>query len=174
MLKTIIVRFRPSSHSDDGTLIATFKNAAEAKKVAERIDTVPLKGKKNKVVLVFNNELEGSIDWYTKRLKSLGAIRTKYYMRYEELVIRVFLPLGITKAMLPLVVNVETFEILRELRKRCPEQSIKEFKTKKGLVLRFKYEGEGLLDRCGTVLSFDHSKEVSIPNNVKVTVVRAF
>jgi hypothetical protein len=175
MLKTIkLIRFRPSSHSDDGTIVATFKTEAKAKEAAECIDTFQLRRDKNKVVLVFCNEPPGSIDWYTKSLNSHGAVQTKYYMRYEELVIRVFLPLGVTRAMVPLIVNVETFKILQELRQRCPKQNIKEIKTEGGLVLRFKYEGEGILDRCGTELSFDYGKEFPIPDNVKVIVMKAF
>jgi len=169
------IYFRPSSHSDDGTVVATFKNAAEAKKVAEQINSFH---KKNRVILIFNNEPEGTIDHYTKRLKQLGATKAEYYMCYEKLIVHVTLPIGVNEETIPLVVNTETSVILKELRRLCPKPQIKKTKNQQWVTLEFRYEGEGLLAACGTVLSFDnplgrYNKEVAIPANVKVTVLTA-
>jgi hypothetical protein len=165
-----ILKFRPSSHSDDGTLVATFKSEAEARRANLRVEGSVI-GKQ--VVLQFNNQPEGSIGHYEAQLETLGARDVAYYDRYEELLIQVTLPPMTTEGIVPLVVNAETAMIIRELSKLCPKRNIKFVKGETQTTLEFRYAGEGLMAKMGTALEFFYGQEVPIPSNIKVTVLRA-
>jgi len=137
------VKFRPSSHSEDYTIFARFKDAATAQHVAEilkklledmekhpedyEIDWLPDEAK----VTQYGDTVEFTV--YTAGyLQEVEATLRKYdsptelkvYRDYQELTIRLHLPEGATLETLPLLLDSEDLAIVRWLNQNCGEPQV--------------------------------------------------
>jgi len=134
------VKFRPSSHSEDGTIVATFKSVEDAKKA---FNLVRLRGGRrleNQVAVACNDAESGTLNEVREILEGCNPSRIEDYGIHHKLVIEVTLPKQVTLKTVPLVVDRETANIVMRLVNWLgnPEE-ITTPKTKK---LIFHYEGD--------------------------------
>jgi len=139
----MFIHLRPSSHSEDGTVIASFDRRDQAKlcaeKLARKLECASCSSFNRKVKVKCGDCDYGTLDVAMKLLKGYGAKRIEEVGSYQELTIQVTLPPRITIAATPLVLDQNTAELLQNLYEACPAPTRKETETK--TVLTFKYKG---------------------------------
>jgi hypothetical protein len=140
----IAVSFRPSSHSEDGTIVATFKSEEEAKAAAKKLELVGDKQKKrhkNLVLVGFWNADFGTIPPVAQALKNLGAAQTRVYNAYQELTVEFEFPLDVPPKMLPLLFDADSLGIWNWFSQQCQKQ---EFKRGGKQIIQFFYCGDAV------------------------------
>ena len=143
---TLIIKFRPSSHSEDGTIVATFEKREVAKKALEKLDQVLQCAScsvfKKKVKVKCGDCEYGTLDRATHILVRFGAKSVEEVGSYQELTITVTLPPKVTIETSPLVLDKNTASIIKELVAICPRP--KQKMTEKETVYTFKYSGPSI------------------------------
>jgi len=165
-----IYHFRPSSHSEDGTIVATFKNKVEAQKAAKKFneearedDNYSCSTIENRLILYFGDAQYGTMDEIAERLKYL-ADDIQDYNLYQELTIEVCLPTKSTLAHLPLMLDRDSLEIVMWLLKTGKPKTRQ---NKDSYTLIFSYRGEEIYESQGNSFS---EKEVLIINNRELEI----
>ena len=164
-----IFRFRPSSHSEDITLIARYADPADADKaydalkrllkdMEENIDEYEVDWSSDeagvelwdKHTVVFNVYTAGyleDVEAVLRRFKSLQKIDA--YTNYQEVVITVKLP-ATSKEAAALILEPEELNAIRWLEQHC---KCEQEKLKDGnLALKFYYAGDQIYDECANTL----------------------
>jgi hypothetical protein len=160
----LIFKFRPSNHSEDYTIIATYKDAKTAKKVHSRLRRLLKDMAKHEVDYETDWGPEEANCWvrdekvgftvYTagylddvESIMNMAAKPTEYnvYRDYQVLEIRVKVPkgLGIETAML--ILDFEEAEALRRLKQLSSKMEIQEAEDGSRYFV-FEYEGDGIYD----------------------------
>jgi hypothetical protein len=147
----VICRFRPSGHSEDGTVIAKFKTEALARAAAEKLrQKLRIQcGRNKKTVAVYlHDENWGTFEKARELLKQLGVPNPQTYAEdiIQDLTITITVPKGISDEAMPLVVDRETTRLIGLLRAHC---KCTKREGKRCTVLEFKYTGDSIyrLDR---------------------------
>jgi hypothetical protein len=160
-----IRHFRPSSHSEDGTIVATFKNKEEARKAAKKLsdeapgsDDFSCSLSENRLILYLCDAEYGTMGTITERLEDF-AEDIREYNQYQELTIEVCLPNKSTLAHLPLVLDRDSLEIVLWLLKTGKPETRQ---SKDSYTMVFSYCGEGIYESQENSFS---EKEVLIINN---------
>jgi len=169
----ITVSFRPSSHSDDGTIVAMFKSEKEAKTAAKKLEMVGDKQKKqhkNLVLVGFWNADFGTIPPIVQELKKLGATQTRVYDSYQELTVEFEFPLDVSPKMLPLLFDADSLGIWNWFSKRCKKQT---FKRNGKQIVQFFYCGDTVyLNSLNSTVTFEQicvdAKRFKIGRNIRV------
>lgn len=132
-----MVRFRPSSHSEDGTVVAVFKSEAAAKRAAAQCGGRHFG---RKVKFFASNAEYGTLNRVSDSMWKAGAEKVFRYLHYQELIIEVRLPAGVRRETIPLVCDSDTAAIIRHLEALCgkPEEVV----TRRSRKLIFRYAGD--------------------------------
>ena len=164
MCRFYVFKFRPSSHSEDLTFIATYKSEEAAEKVYDTLkkmledmewnpddyetDWSPDEADVN----LWGNEVwfgvytAGYLDDVESVMKKVAIPeKLECYRDYQELVIRVKVPKGLTPETAVLVLDREEAEAIRSLMTLCGEPKI-EKGEKDELVFVWYYRGDGIYD----------------------------
>jgi hypothetical protein len=80
----IIFKFHPSSHSDDGTIVVTFKNGKAAKNVAKRFTCHGGTCWGSKVKIPFSNAQYGTLENTASLMREAGAKDVLKCEGYQE------------------------------------------------------------------------------------------
>lgn len=168
---------RPSSHSEDGTIVAIFDSGDQAESCAKRLARVLKRAScsafGNKVKVECLNCEHGTLCRAKRILKRGGAKRIKEVDSYQELVISVVLPRGMTVATAPLVLDRDVADILRFLYLKCPPPSREE--REDCVILTFVYAGEAIYTRFkrgGTPVEelwISNTESRLVPGNFRIT-----
>jgi hypothetical protein len=136
------IKFRPSSHSVDLTIVATFNNETEAKKVAIKRATLPCRTVDNHLVVTISEATDYEAGKLRKQLREDGASKTRTYNNqdYQEAAVSIRVPLGITENTLPLMLNHEEINALKALETCCGNPQVAIDGNEQ--VWTFKYMGE--------------------------------
>jgi hypothetical protein len=154
------IRLRPSSHSDDVCIVATFKSAKTAAKAAAHLDRFitdyrnnPQKydldwGPNDAEVFTVENRVNfsvytaGCLDEVNEIIASHRPTKTEDYVDYQEAEIEVTLPKALTPATMALLLPPEEVDMLKWLK------SVEGPKVKnrgKTQTLTWHYAGSGVL-----------------------------
>jgi hypothetical protein len=148
------IRFRPSSHSEDVSLVATYNNVKTAKKVAGRL--------KRFVADCKNNPKKYDLDWsadeaqisatknkvnfyvytagYLEEVEAIIAAENPVdYLDYQGIDVTVTLPKALTTATMALVLTPEEVEMLKWLKLILGRPKVKS--NGKILMLNWHYHG---------------------------------
>jgi hypothetical protein len=138
------MRLRPSSHSDDYTLIYSFPTHEAAEKGAEAVGA---KADGNRVIYHLWIECEkGEVVKDAQRIKlEIGATNCKVYHDYQNLEIVATLPKGASNDVQPLILTNEQVRIITLLKRLCPPPKTKNLETTTQLT--FRYEGDEIYQR---------------------------
>jgi hypothetical protein len=136
----IKVKFRPSSHSEDGTIIATFADEKQAKAVAKRLRRYGARQLSCRVGVSCSDAEYGTIERVNRIFDKCDAEEVEQDDMYQELIIEVTLPIGVPLNAVPLVVDPETAEIITKLTRwrGKPEEKL----TQQSRKLIYRYEGQ--------------------------------
>jgi len=136
----IEIKFRPSSHSEDGTIIATFPNEKRAKEVAKRLKRYGARRLDCRVGVSCSDAEYGTIEQVDEIFDKYNAEDVEQYDMYQELIIEVTLPIEMPLSVVPLIVDRETAEIIVKLTRWLgkPEEKL----TRQSKKLIYRYEGE--------------------------------
>jgi len=142
----IHVKFRPSSHSVDGTVISTFKSredAVAAAKKFRRSTKMRCRTFGSSAAMYFRSGEGNCLQDAQKTMESFGAKASAIYAEdyIQKLVITIKLPQGMTKNQIPLVIDQNLAKLIDVLRFLC---SCKKRETRKYVFLEFRYEGEAI------------------------------
>jgi hypothetical protein len=129
------IKFRPSSHSDDVTLVATYAKPETANKAAQLLEKFLAEVKANPNAhhldwgpddaeafthgnrLLFNVYTAGYLDEVDAIINGLKPEKVGEFIDFQEVEIEVTLPKGLTKKVTPLVLTAEEAEVIRWLKK---------------------------------------------------------
>ena len=133
----IKIKFRPSSHSEDGTIVAVFEDKEVARSVANKIRRLGGTLWENKLMVSGSSLNYGTLREAEAIFQEAGAKSISKPKHHQELIIRVCLPTGITEDAIPLVLDSNTLKLLQELTKACgkPQREVRGKTT----VLTFHY-----------------------------------
>ena len=143
--KVYVFKYRPSSHSDDFTLIATYKGAKRAEKVKralerllkdmeENIDDYDIDWSPDEASV----SLDGNKVWFevytAGYLDDVESVIRKVakpeniecYANYQEITVRVWIPKGLTIESAMLVLDKEEAEAIKWFIEKCEDPAIKE------------------------------------------------
>jgi len=136
----IEIKFRPSSHSEDGTIVATFSNEERAKEVAKRLKRYGARRLDCRVGVSCSDAEYGTLDRVNNIFNECDAEDMEQYDLYQEFIIEVTLPIGVPFSAVPLIVDRETAEIIAKLTRWLgkPEEKL----TRRSKKLIYRYEGE--------------------------------
>lgn len=162
-MKFYVLKFRPSSHSEDYTIIAAYGSRRDAEKVEEALlnmledmkqnmdsyDTdwspdeayVSSEGER----VIFEVYSAGYLEDVESVLKKVAKpVEVEGYTNYQRLEISVSVPEGVTPESALLILGKKEAEALRWLLKHCGKPDIAD--SGKRRVFRWHYEGDGIYD----------------------------
>jgi len=169
MITTI---FRPSSHSEDYTLIATFEKIEDAKRAATSMkrflkdmanlsekhhvdwrpsDAILLREKK---VVTFTVYTAGDLKDPVAVLKEWNPKKLEVYENYQELRATVSLPSGMSVETAALVLGRDDAEMIRWFTKHVGKPKVK--KNEKTQTLTWTYKGDWIYDDSDGELHLDN------------------
>jgi len=140
-MNKLITCLRPSSHSADYTVVATFKTGAEAKQKQVELAKKNIDGKlRGNKILVFlshvyesdANDTVHSLTYYTNNVE--------VYCDYQEITVTFTMPKGLNNKITGLIFSHDQQEIYKRLCGLCGKPKITH--TRNGEFWVFQYEGE--------------------------------
>jgi len=169
----LYILFKPSSHSDDHTIIATFKTNQQARCAAGYIrQQAMVEGKK--VTVALHNAEYGTTESVEKTLKQFNPQELEAYNVYQELEITAKVIVGASPETLHLITSDDMATILIELLKKCPVKI-----THKGKFDQwtFHYRGEGIFfgtygNNAQDYFEFDE-KTIILPKEIHVRMLKS-
>jgi len=164
----ILVNFRPSSHSEDYTVVADFENEKRAKKVAAKLHT---RSVKNQVITRTSCVYLADAEEVERDLEKAGARKTQILNSYQKLLIKIATPEGAQEEVLPLFLSMAMVEVLKILKKVCkkPREEKKGGRTS----LVFRYVGERIFyrDERKRGIFFFGGQDFPVDENVQVKIL---
>jgi len=138
------IHFRPSSHSEDGTVIATFKTAHDAVKALRRLKHFGARQVKNQVAIACLNAEYETLERANKILSKMQTVKIENFKEYHQIIIiEAVLPPKTSLKNAALVLDKKDVQLLMGLTRICG--SPQTINMKKHTVLRFKYVGDDML-----------------------------
>lgn len=167
-------KFRPSSHSDDFTLIATYRNDKAAKRVKDALlkmlkdmeknpddyDTdwmpddagVASDGEK----VYFEVYTAGYLECVEALLNKVAKpLNIEYYRDYQELEISVKVPKGLTPEIAQLVLGREEAEAIKWLTETCGRPEVEDCDDGEHQLFRWSYRGDGIYSDGALFIGFE-------------------
>ncbi|HDH44549.1 MAG TPA: hypothetical protein ENG66_04060 [Thermococcus sp.] len=140
------IKFRPSSHSHYYTVVGIFSNEQIAREKAEKAD-LPQKGRK--VFMVLSQATIAEVDSALQEMDELEPDKIEVYTTYQELEIKVEVPIGANLETLPLFLPASDVALLRALINLCGKPT----KVANGIYEKwiFHYSGEKIF-YCDSIL----------------------
>lgn len=162
-------KYRPSSHSNDYTIIATYRCEKDAEKAYAAIQRMLRKMKRNPYAydvdwdpervtvyvdgerIFFNIETSGDLDYIESAMREAAEpVEVAAYTDYQSLTIRVKVPAGITVESAMLILERDEAETIKRLREICGEPRV--IMMGDSQVFEWTYEGDGIFNRFDGVL----------------------
>jgi hypothetical protein len=156
------IKFRPSSHSEDYTLIATYKTKAAAKgafsgveRLLEDMNTNPsdyntdwgpesaevsLKGEQ----VIFSVYSGGSPDDVEAVMKKFKPAKIREYEGFQEIRVTVKIPLKLTMKSAELVLDKQELQVIKWLKKEVGKPDVEVDGEQQSLI--WEYRGNGIFD----------------------------
>jgi hypothetical protein len=165
-------KFRPSSHSDDSTIVAVFKTNQQAQDIADRLEQqATVNGKK--LTVVTSNAEYGTSKNVETTLRRFKPQALEVYEYYQELKVMVKVVAGASPDALPLIMPTAVTTILVELLKRCPVEIAHKGKFDQWT---FHYRGEGIFfgfygNTAQEAFEFDETS-IPLPKGIHVQVLK--
>jgi len=136
----IEIKFRPSSHSTDFTVVGTFKSKALAKRVTKQFY-----GKRRGNRVEFHDYVDCDKDYmektFVKDIREFsGENNIKVYTYYQHLRISISVPKTVSENVAMLVMKKDAAELIHKLKPICPPPRI--VKQKRCDKLIFEYKGD--------------------------------
>ena len=165
------LQFRPSSHSEDYTLVATYTNKAKAMKAYKALKRFLRRAEDDEGVkerdwsldeakvylhnrkVLFSVYTSGCLDQIRAVLNTHHPIDLKEYKDYQEVEIRVKLPPGVTADIANLFLPKDQAVAFGKLKQLC---STKIRRNKRSTVFIFRYAGEEIYSEEDGVLCLDN------------------
>ncbi|MCW4008536.1 MAG: hypothetical protein NWF09_07620 [Candidatus Bathyarchaeota archaeon] len=178
-------KLRPSSHSDDYTIIAKYKNKKEAIKVKEALKKLLRDMEENDEKydidwcvydalmqvkdcnVIFTINTCGCLDDVEAVMKAANPSSLNIYTDYQHIIISVYAPKHVTLSALPLILSLSEAKIIGLLAKICGNPKIRE--TKNRTVFSWEYMGNAIYDEWSESL---FGKPISELKNFKITIKR--
>ena len=110
------IKLKPSSHSYDYTIVGIFPNEQVARQKAEKAD-LPQKGRK--LFMVLSQATIAEADSAVREMDKLEPDKIEVYTIYQELEIKVEVPIGTDLETLPLFLPASDVALLRTLINLC-------------------------------------------------------
>jgi hypothetical protein len=164
----IRLKFRPSSHSDDFTLLAHYKTSKEADKAGQAIHrlledmkqpensyetdwepdeaTVSVDGNK----VTFEVDTAGYLEDVYATLAKTGATNIESFQSYQEFTIQLVVPLKTSIEALPLILKEDDVSLLKWLTETCGQPKIMEEDNQ--TQIQWVYRGDGIYNESENVL----------------------
>jgi hypothetical protein len=167
------IHFRPASHSDNHTIVATFKTSQQAKCAAGNVrQLATVEGKK--VIVALNNEEDGTTAKVERVFAQFKPQKLEAYNVYQELKITVKVVAGASLETLHLIMSNNAAIILIELLKRCPVEITHKGKFDQWV---FNYRGAGIFfgdpkNHVQSDFEFDE-KTIILPKEFRVRVLKS-
>ena len=171
--KVFVLKFRPSSHSDDYTMIATYKDEQTAEKVGKVLrklvedmkkrddydidwnpdeTTINVDGKQ----VWFEVYTAGYLDDVESVLRKVAAPENvECYKDYQELTVRATVPKGLTPETSMIVLDREEAEAIKWFNEECGKPTVTDCEDGKHQVFEWHYEGEGISDNSTLYVGFE-------------------
>ena len=172
--KFYVFKFRPSSHSDDYTLIATYKGTVRAEKAEKALKKllkdmkdhsedydadwspdeahVSVSGKK----VWFEVYTAGYLDDVESVLRKVAVPEeVECYSDYQELTVRVTVPKELTPESAMLVLEKEEAEAIKWFRENCGEPKVEDCGDGAHQTLEWFYSGDGISSDGTLYLGFE-------------------
>jgi len=183
-MRWYVLKFRPSSHSEDFTLIATYKDEETAKKVKDALFKMLEDMKKNPEgydtdwdpdeagVSHYENQVTfevytgGYLDDVEALLEKVAKPQSvECYQNYQEVTIYVEVPKGLSLDAATLVLDRDEAEAIKWLRKRCGKPEV--IDNGKSQILKWFYTGDeiyydGVLNLEGFEFPVDERKNWAV------------
>lgn len=175
-MKFHVLKFRPSSHSEDYTIIATYENKSDAENVEEALLKMLGDMKKNMdgydtdwspdeayvssdgERVIFEVYSAGYLEDVESVLRKVAKpVELDCYTNYQRLEISVSVPSGVTPESALLILGKKEAEALRWLLKYCGKPQIED-SGKRG-VFKWYYEGDGIYDDGTLYVGFEFQVE---------------
>jgi len=159
-----LIKFRPSSHSTDLTIVASFNDESKAREAAENIVGSRCRIVSNHVVVTIPEATDYEAGKMRKQLRTNGATKTQTYdsQYYQEATVSVRVPLEITENTMPLIFTDEERKALNALEKCCGKPQVTVEKNEQ--IWTFRYMGE---ERFGDENSSWVHEPYLLPEGVK-------
>ena len=139
-----VIYFRPSSHSEDGTIVATFKTQKHAAEALRKLKHLGARRLDKKVGVACLDAEYKTIEKCKEILGELSPINVEETEDYrQEVIIEATVPLGTTLETAPLMLDQRDLQILKGLIKECGKPEL--VNTKKKTIIRFRSVNEDML-----------------------------
>jgi len=165
-LDLLIFKFRPTSHSEDYTITATYKTKRESLNAHKKLECLLEDIKKhpsrynvdwnpddasfrlNAKTVVFGVYSNGDI----RDIEDILSDAEEYEVdtNYQEVTIRVKVPKGLNFEAASLILDGEEAEALKELKEVSQETKVEEDGENRLFI--FEYRGDGIFDDCQNLL----------------------
>ena len=172
--KFYVFKFRPSSHSDDYTLIATYKSVVRAEKVEKTLKKL-LKDMKDhsndydtdwspdeahvsvsRKKVWFEVYTAGYLDDVESVLRKTAVPEeVECYRDYQELTVRVTVPKDLTPESAMLILDKDEAEAIKWFKENCGEPKVVECGDGIRQTLEWFYSGEGIYSESTLYLGFE-------------------
>lgn len=173
-LRVLVFKFRPSSHSDDYTLIATYKDGERAERVGKALRKL-LKDMKDHLdsydadwspdeayVSVSGNKVwfevytAGYLDDVESALRKVAVPEeVECYRDYQELTVRVKVPKGLMLESAMLVLDREEAEAIKWFKENCGEPKVEDCRDEAQQTLEWFYSGDGIYSDNTLYIGFE-------------------
>jgi hypothetical protein len=131
------VNFRPSSHSEDGTIIATFKTQKHAVEALRKLKRFRAKRLGRRVAVACLSAEYGTLKKSRRILNKLNPVSIENIDDYhQEIIIEATVPSGTTVETAQLLLDQKDIQILNGLIKECGKPEC--VTTKQKTIIRFK------------------------------------
>ena len=159
MVRIFLFRFRPSSHSDEWTIVATYPDKRKAEKAYKKLERLLEDMEKNESEyetdwrandancwlngkeVFFTVYTAGYLDDIYSVLEKFNPQKIEEYRDYQELTIKVRIPKGSTIESLALI-DEEEAKALKWLTEKCGKPKVEEDGDDQ--LHTFNYKGEGI------------------------------
>jgi len=147
-MNLVRIKFRPSSHSEDGTVVATFNDETEARHAAKKLGNYARHKRVGCMVRVHcHGGNHGTLRKASNIFYRAGAKTVEHFDdNYQELTIEITLPKGATLETFIFLADADTANIIRQLTKTCPPPKQTLGKTTK---ITFNYKGKQIYLKKG-------------------------
>jgi hypothetical protein len=176
--KIYVLKLRPSSHSDDYTIIATYRDKRAARKVGDALERLLGDMKQHtdeydtdwspeeaSVQVVgervwFEVYTAGYMDDVESVLRKVAVPKeVECYRNHQELKVRVNVPIGLNMETAALILDKDEAQALKWFREVCGEPKVEDCGDGAHQILEWSYEGDEIYCDDTLYLGFEFSLE---------------
>ena len=178
-----IIKFRPSSHSTDCTIVATCESSEAARKLCAKFKKIIKQSlrdersdwefpeavvRANRALFTVHTNTEDNVK-PVHDLAKQEAEQTELHEGYQELEITLKVPAGSNLKTLPLLLSSKEAELMLQLTKLCGTPKIRN--GKRSTVMTFNHKGEWIYDQLRRRFLFEGEKIFHLNKRWKVNII---